>query len=176
MEQIITAKRVYYDIPNKKVHPCKTTTTTTFDSKAEFDCYLMLDRLFPPQKYNIDVHHEIVCGDIAWKLDFFVSANIPSLRAYKQFQDIATIVNGRLFPAPPNGLYFEFKGRQDANYLRKMANVKLVNPSLAEGIILISYEDSAFGLWDRPSKRFITHAIVSQKNIQEIIKEVIWSE
>ncbi|MEH1787535.1 MAG: hypothetical protein V7L23_18660 [Nostoc sp.] len=176
IDKPIQAKKVFYDISQKIVHPCKTRNTVTFDSKAEYEFYLMLDRLFPSHKYNIDIHYEILCGDISWKLDFLITAKTPSLKTFKQFAEIASIVNGRQFPVIGNNLYFEFKGRADNNYLRKMSYVKRHNGSLADTIILVSYDDGAFGYWDKEQRRFLTHAIIAQRHLSDIIKEVIWQE
>jgi hypothetical protein len=103
----------------------------------------------------------ITCNNVSWKIDFKISVRD---RTDSQLQirlaDTANRINGANFSSL-SSIYFEYKGLMDKNFKGKMSNLMSNSPMLAQTIVLVGSEVSAFADYNLARQKFILHPVIS---------------
>jgi hypothetical protein len=167
------ATKVLYDLSLGQSVTIPNTNTIYFDSVSEYHCYQMLNRYFNHHAWDIGIHAKLITQSCAWKLDFCIAPREANLTQWNLLTTIAGRINNAIFTHPLTHLWVEFKGIQDANFIKKMGLIKCNHPEISKSIILCSGVDTAFGVFDRNSQKSCTQFIISMYNLEAVIKSVI---
>lgn len=169
----IQPTKILYNLRERRIVNEKTKDCIYFDSISEYDCFLMLDRLFSPENWDILIHQKLSAGQVSWKLDFTIKSKTANYTQWLQLKRLAETMNGCSINIPPTQIYIEYKGYQDENFSTKMRTIKSSYPDLSKTIILCSRYDGAFGFWDEKNHQPSCHFISSCYTLEKMIKTII---
>ncbi len=169
----IQAQKVLYNLKERKLSNIRTPDTIYFDSLSEYECFLMLDRVFDSEQWDIRIHQKMSCQSLDWKLDFTIKPKSQNIEQLHQLKLLCETANNCEIHIPPTQIYIEFKGYQDKNFSDKMRRIISYHPDLSKLIILCSEYDSAFGFWDEKNSRSNCHFIASCYTLRKIIQTII---
>lgn len=166
------AKHVVYDLESKQAVSTSTENTVTFDSESEYQCYLTLCNIFPPETWHIGIHHTISTTAVKWCIDFKLSPVSPSLVSMDKLYNLTLAINGMECVTPPTHLLIEYKGIQDKSFINKMRALKLNHSAIASRLILVGQHDDAFGVYDQSCRKFYTQPIIGLNNLKHLWSEI----
>ncbi|QSJ20079.1 hypothetical protein JYQ62_16020 [Nostoc sp. UHCC 0702] len=166
------ANHVVYDLESKQTVSVSTPSTITFDSESEYQCYLVLCKMFPYEDWIIHIHHTITTVNLKWCVDFKIAPKKLDLTWMHKLHKLATAINGNQPVVPPTHLFVEYKGIQDKSFISKMKTLKLNHSVIASRLILVGRYDDAFGVYNSSCTKFETQPIIALDNLKQIWSEI----
>lgn len=139
----IRSKGVYFDLKLfcEVTKENRNQDTVYFPSKSEFNCFLLLYRMFRYPDFEIRIHPREVFSGFRWEIDFKIVA--LDNRSSKKLASLANAINGSSFNQL-NELLIEYKGFLDKNFRSKAKRMKSLCPMRFKQLIVLSQEDSVY--------------------------------
>lgn len=138
-----------------------------FDSTAEYHLYMVLKQFLTPG-FLIDIHPTLITRSLKWRIDFRLTA-CPEYRESRYLlASLVNSINGTNYTAL-NEAYVEYKGLQDANFIKKFSSLAIATPMFTKTIILVSGNDTAFGCYDTTRNAYYCQPIAGISSFKQTL-------